>query len=89
MNKCRLTISSLGFSDTLVYHHTGFFKLEMHENPFSANPVGKIMTLPDPLIGWGEGYPLRIRSLLTTPLASQSHCLRRFASGWCFNLMIS
>jgi len=33
----------------------------MHQNPFSARPpVGAYDAPPDPLVGWGGGYPLPI-----------------------------
>jgi len=40
-----------------------FFKLKMHQNPFSAGARqitnhGALPRTPDPLVGWGGGYPL-------------------------------
>ena len=42
-----------------------FFKLKMHPNLFSAGapprtPLGAYDAPPDPLVGWGGGYPLPI-----------------------------
>ena len=43
------------------HHQIRFFKLKMHQNPFSArNPLGELTTLPRPLVGWGGGYPVPI-----------------------------
>ena len=42
-----------------------FFKLKIHQNPFSAGAPpgprwGAYDAPPDPLVGWGGGYPLPI-----------------------------
>jgi len=37
-----------------------FFKLKMHQNPFSTAPDpagGAYDAPPDPIVGWGGGYP--------------------------------
>jgi len=41
----------------ICHHQIRFFKLKMHQNPFS---LGAYDAPPDPLLGWGGGYPLPI-----------------------------
>jgi len=52
----------------ICHHQIRLFKLKMHQNPFSAggrgsapDPAGGAYDAsPDPLVGWGGGYPLPI-----------------------------
>ena len=47
----------------ICHHQIRFFKLKMHQNPFSAAPDpagGAYDAPPNPLVGWGWGYPLPI-----------------------------
>jgi len=50
----------------ICHHQIRFYKLKMHQNPFSAGalprtPLGELTTLPQtPIVGWGGGYPLPI-----------------------------
>ena len=54
----------------ICHHQIRFYKLKMHQNPFSAGalprtPLGELTTLPQtPIVGWGGGYP----SLFPSPL---------------------
>jgi len=72
-----------------------FFKLKMHQHPFSAGALpgpagGAYDAPPDPLAGWGGGYPLHIGRGIplpsphsphrSTPLASRTRRLRRLGS---------
>jgi len=58
----------------------GSFKLRMHQNPFSA--WGSLRRSPDPLVGWGGGYPIPIplRLDLAAILPSSKRYLRQ--CGW-------
>ena len=53
----------------ICHHQIRFFKLKMHQNPFSAGSVpdpagGAYDAPPDPLVGWGGGYPFPFPSPL-------------------------
>ena len=56
-----------------------FFKLKMHQNPFSTGALtrtGAYDAPPDPLVGWGEGY-----SPSPFPPSSKPRRLRRLELG--------
>jgi len=72
----------------ICHHQIRFFKLKMHQNPFSAAPDpagGAYDAPPNPLVGWGWGYPLpipppRTRRYGASVLSTPQHKIHGYAS---------
>ena len=69
----------------ICHHHIRFFKLKMHQNPFSARaeprtPLGELTTLPRPPSRLGRGIHPPHSPPRSTPSASRTRRLRRLGS---------